>query len=75
MMSAVAEGARADMESAPTGCGAYIYIPWILAATEAVTGRRGRRPLRSRGGFLIRLGCLQWRKVDAERLPVYSAGL
>ena len=35
------------MESAPTGCGMPLYIPWALAATETATGRRGRRPLRS----------------------------
>ena len=40
-------GARADMESAPTGCGMPLYIPWALDATETATGRRGRRPLRS----------------------------
>ena len=37
--------------------------------------RRGRQPLRRRGGFHIRPGCLRLRKMDAERLPVYSAGL
>ena len=36
------------MESAPTGCGMPLCIPWApLAATETATGRRGRRPLRS----------------------------
>ena len=35
------------MESAPTGCGMPLCIPWALTATETATGRRGRRPLRS----------------------------
>ena len=63
------------------GCGPGGAGGMYAAPTTIENGRmrsaecRGRQPLRRRGGFHIRPGCLRLRKMDAERLPVYSAGL